>query len=75
MFVDLGVKIGLRERRLVAFVVAEATIAIHVDHDVAAKFLAKIECELADLHARERIIAVHMKNWDLDHLRDIGRVH
>ena len=75
MLVDLRVKIGLSERGLVTLVVPETAVTIHVDHDVAAKFLAKIERELADLHARERVVAVDVKNRDLDHLRDIGRVH
>ena len=75
VLVDLRVKIGLSECRFVAFVVAVTAIAIHVDHDVASEFLAKIERELADLHAGERVVAVDVKNRDLDHLRDIGRVH
>ena len=46
-FLDLCVEIGLGERRFVAFVVAVAAIAIHVDHHVAPEFLAKIERHIA----------------------------
>ena len=75
MLVDLRVKIGLRERRLVTLVVPVTAVTIHVDHDVPAKFLTKIERELANLHAGERIVAVHMKNRYFNHLSDIGGVH
>ena len=75
VFVDLGVKVRLGERRLVAFVVPETPIGIHVDDNVAAKLLAKIERELAHLHAGERIVAVYMEDRHLDHFSDVGGVH
>ena len=75
MLVDLGIKVGLRERGLIALVVAVTAVAIHVDDDVASKFLAKINRELTNEQDRERIVPVHMKNRHLDHLRDVGGIH
>ncbi len=37
--------------------------------------LAKIERRLGDEADRERIVAVHVEDRHLDHLRDVGRVH
>ncbi len=52
-----------------------APIAIHVDDDVAAKFLAEIQRCFRHESDRQRVIAVDVKNWDFDHLRDVGGVH
>ena len=71
----LRVEIRLGERRLVAFVVAVAAVAIHVDDDVAAELLAEIERQLGDEHDRERVVAVHVEDRRLDHLRDVGGIH
>jgi hypothetical protein len=68
------VQIGLSKRGFVAFVVAVAAIAIHVDHYVAPESLAKIERHITNKFNRQRIVAVHMKNRRLDHLCDIGGV-
>src|SRR5439155_22716948 len=59
---DLCVEIGLGKRRFIAFIVAIAAIAIHVDHDVAPESLAKIERNVANKFNGQRIDAVHMKN-------------
>ena len=72
---DFRVEIGLGEGRLVAFVVAVTAVAIHVDHHIAAEFLPKIEGQLGDEFHGERVVAIHMENRDLDHLRDVGRIH
>ena len=53
----------------------ETAVTIHVDHDVASEFLPEIERELADLHARERVVAVQMENRHLNHFGDVGGVH
>src|SRR3546814_18585624 len=47
MLAYAGVHQRLGERRLVAFIVAEAAIAPHVDDDVALEALAEIDRELA----------------------------
>src|SRR5712671_2789111 len=73
-FLDFRVKIGLCERRFVAFVVAIAAIAIQVDHYVSPELLAEIERQIADKLHCERVIAVHMKNRCLDYFGDIRGV-
>ncbi len=75
MLVDLRVKIGLSECGLVTLIMPETAVTIHVDHDVAPEFLTKIERKLADLHAGEWIVAVHMKDRHLNHFGDVGGVH
>ena len=75
MTCDLPVHGGLGEAGLIAFIVSVTPIAIHVDDNVASKFLAKLEGELADKHHRQRIVAVDVEDWCLDHLRYVGGVH
>src|SRR5690606_2956711 len=65
------VKKRLGEGRLVRLVVAESSIAVHVDEDVALELGTEIE---GDPHAqgnRIRILAVHVKDRGLQHLGDI----
>ena len=73
-FLDLRVEIGLGKRGFVAFIMAIAAIAIHVDHHVTPELLTKIECHVAQKFNGQRIVAVHMKNRCLNHLADIGGV-
>ena len=65
---------GLRERRLVAFVVAVAAIAEHVDDDRFLEFLPEFGCDLGGEDDGFRIVAVDVKNRRLDHLGDVGRI-
>ena len=60
---------GWVKRRLVAFVVAEAAVAVHVDDDVALKSRAKIHRESDDLSDGFRVFAVHVEDRHLQHLR------
>src|SRR3546814_6362643 len=60
MLADAFVHQRLRERRLVAFVMAETAIAPHVDHDVALELLAEVDRELAREGHRFGIVAVDM---------------
>ena len=48
-FLDFGVHQRLREGRLVAFVVAVAAVAVHVDDHVLVKSLAEIQGQLGDI--------------------------
>src|SRR6184192_2867753 len=50
-------------------------VAIHVDYDVASKFLAEIERHLSDEFHSQRVVAVDVENWRFNHLRDVGGVH
>ena len=74
MRADLLVHQRLGEGRLVAFVVTEAAIAEHVDHDRLREFLPVLDRDLGREHHRFRIVAVHMEDQRLDHLRHIGRI-
>src|SRR3546814_5488488 len=64
----------LREARLVSFVVTEAAIAPHVDHDVAVKRLTEFDRHLAGERHRLRIIAIHMENGSLHALRNVAGI-
>ena len=50
-------------------------VAIHIDHNVASKFLTKIKRRVRYEPHRKRIIAVYVENRRFNHLRDVGRVH
>ena len=65
----------LRERGLVALVVAVAPVADHVDDDVLLERLAERERELHHAHARFGVVAVHVEDRRLHRLGDVGRVH
>ena len=72
MRADLAIHQRLRERRLVAFVVAEAAIAPHVDHDGLLEPHPEFGRDLRGEHDRLGIIAVHVEDRRLDHLRHVG---
>ncbi len=71
---DRRVQQRLRERRLVALVVAVAAVAVHVDHHVAQERVAEVHGQADDLRHRFRVLAVHVEDRDLQHLGDVGRV-
>ena len=71
MLADLLVHQRLGEARLVAFIVAEAAIAPHVDHDVAAEGLAIVDRQLAGEGHGFGIIAVDVQDRRLDALGDV----
>ena len=74
MRADLLVHQRLGERRLVAFVVAEAPVAEHVDDDRPLEFLPVLGRDLGREHHRFRIVAVDVEDQRLDHLGDVGRI-
>ena len=65
---------GWVKRRLVALVVAEAAIAEHVDDDGLVELLPELGRDLGGEDDRFRIVAVHVEDRRLDHLRDVGRI-
>ena len=76
MLADLGIHLRLGERRLVAFIMAEAAIAPHVDHDVAMEFLAIFHRQLAGEGHGFGIVAIDVQDRRLDalgHVAGIGR--
>ncbi len=74
MRADLLVHQRLRESRLVAFVVAEAAIAEHVDDDRLLELLPEFGRDLGGEHHRFRIVAIGVEDRRLDHLRHVGRI-
>ncbi len=71
---DRRVHLRLGEARLVALVVAEAAIAPHVDHDVAAEGLSELGRQLAAEGHRLRVVAVDVEDRRLDRLGDVRRI-
>ena len=65
----------LRERGLVALVVAVAPVADHVDDDVLLERLPELEREPDDADRRFGVVAVHVEDRRLHRLGDVGRVH
>ena len=74
MRADFLVHQRLGERRLVAFVVAEAAVAEHVDDHRPLEFHAVFGGDLRGVDHRFRIVAIHMENQRLDHLGDVGGI-
>ena len=71
---DLLVHHRLGERRLVAFVVAVPAVAEHVDDDRLVEFLPELDRDLGREHHGFRIVAVHVEDRRVDHLRHVGRI-
>ena len=74
MRVDGGIHQRLGERGLVAFVVAEAAVAEHVDDHRPAEALAVFGRDLGDVDHGLRVVAVDVEHRRLDHLGDVGRI-
>ena len=74
MFFDLAIEDGLRVARIVAFVMAMAAIAEHVDYHILVKLLPVIERDLRHADGGFRIVAVHMENRCLHAARHVGRI-
>ena len=64
----------LGEARLVALVVAVAAVADEVDDDVALERLAVLGGQPHHVDAGLRVVAVHVEDGDVQHLRDGGAV-
>ena len=74
MRADYLVHQRLGERRLVAFVVAVAPIAEHVDDHRPLEFHPVFGRHLRRVNHRFRIVAVDVEDQRLDHLGDVGRI-
>ena len=61
MLFDFPVHDRLRVSRIVAFVVAVAAVADHVDDDIALELLAVIEGEAKHAQGCFGIVAIHVK--------------
>ena len=72
MIANLLVHQRLGKRRLVAFIVAIAPIAEHVDDNGLVEALTEFDCNLRRKDHRFRIVAVDVEDRRLDHLRHIG---
>ena len=64
----------LGERRLVPLVVPPAAETVHVDHDVTMKSGAEIQRQIHYLRNRFRILAVHVEDGNLQHLRHVAGI-
>ncbi len=71
---DLLVQQRLGERRLVAFVVAEAAVADHVDHGVFLETLAVLDGDARAVDDGLGVIAVDVEDRRVDHLGDVRAV-
>ena len=74
MRADAVIHQRLGEAGFVAFIVTEAAIAPHVDHDVAAELLAIFNGQLAGEGHGFRIVAIHMQDRRLNTLGHIAGV-
>jgi hypothetical protein len=61
----------LGEAGLVAFIMAEAAVAPHVDHDIAVECLAEFDRDLARKGHRFGVVAIHVENRCLNALGNI----
>ena len=74
MILDHPVHQRLGECRLVAFVMAEAAIADHVQHHILVEQLAEFGGDAGCMHHGFRIVAIHMEDRRLHHQRHIGAI-
>ena len=65
---------GLRERRLVALVVAVAAVADQIDEEVLPESRAIREGEARRLDARLDFVRVDVDDWDLEAAREAARI-
>ena len=74
LLANLSVEPRLCERRLVALVMSVPAITNEINYDVVAEALAISHRQLRHVDDRFRVITVHMKDRDLDHLGDVCAV-
>ncbi|MCY1505896.1 hypothetical protein D9M68_401240 [compost metagenome] len=74
LFGDLLVHQRLGAARFVGLVVAAATVADQVDDHVTLELHAIVDGQLGDEQHGFRIVAIHMEDRRLDHLRHVGRI-
>jgi hypothetical protein len=64
----------LRERRLIAFVVAVTPVADEIDEDIALEGHAIAEREPRGRHAGLRVVGIHVKDGNLEAAREAARI-
>jgi hypothetical protein len=74
MLTDFRVHQRLGKARLVAFIVAEAAIAPHVDDNVALELLAKIDRQFAGKGHRLWVVAVDVQDRGLNPLGHVAGI-
>ena len=74
LLIDHLVHLRLRVTRLVALVVAEAPVAVHVDDDVLREALPVVDREVGDLGDGLGILAVHVEDGAAEQPHQVGRV-
>ena len=53
---------------------AVAAVAVDIDHDIAAEFLAELESDPGHFDDCQGILAIHMENRGVDDLGDVGAI-
>ena len=74
MRADVAIHDRLREGRLVAFIVAEAAVAEHVDDHRLVELHAEFGGDLGRVDDRLRVVAVDVEDRRLDHLGHVRRI-
>ena len=74
MGLDGRVQRRLRERRLVAFVVAVPTVPHEIDEEILPELRAIRDAKSHRRDARLDVVRVHVDDRDLEALREIARV-
>mmetsp|Transcript_94478 Transcript_94478/g.197363 ORF Transcript_94478/g.197363 Transcript_94478/m.197363 type:complete len:393 (+) Transcript_94478:1590-2768(+) len=72
---DLLVELGLCVVGVEGLVVAESSVADHIEDDIAAPSLTPLCGELESSHDRGRIVAVAVEDWAFEGLAQVGAVH
>ncbi len=72
--VNFGVHAWLGESRLVTLVVSPTPEGVQIDHNIPMELLAKIHRQRNDLRDRFGVFAVDVKDRNLQHFGDVGRI-
>src|SRR5215467_3004596 len=75
MFFYRVIEHWLCKGRLISFVVSESPITIEIDNYVSFELLSKIHRQSDNMNGGFRIIPVHVKDGNLEHLRHIRGIH
>src|SRR5690606_19171677 len=71
---NLAIHNRLSKARLIALVVPQPSVAIHIDHDVTLELGAEVHCQLDALRHTFGIFAIDVEDGDLQHLGDVRSV-
>src|SRR5438874_11155453 len=73
-FGNRAVKERLSERGLVALIMAQAAVTVHIYDDIPLELVAKVHSQAHNLSNRFRVFAVDVKNRDLQRASKIRRI-